>query len=158
MSHQLHLNQQTNMYSFFSVQEKAWHGLGTIIENYPSSAEALKFAGLDFEVIKRPNIHLLDDGSKIISKDSFFTYRRDSGDVLGSKLGKDYEVVQNTDAFAFFDAIVGGDGILYETAGALGKGERIFITAKLPGYISVGQNDLLKSTCFLLPHMMAPPE
>lgn len=149
MSHQLHLNQQTNMYSFFSVQEKAWHGLGTIIENYPSSAEALKFAGLDFEVIKRPNIHLLDDGCKIISKDSFFTYRSDSGDVLGSKLGKDYEVVQNTDAFAFFDAIVGGDGILYETAGALGKGERIFITAKLPGYISVGQNDLIEKYLFL---------
>jgi len=37
-------------------------------------------------------------------------------------VGKDYEVVQNIDAFSFFDAIVGGDGIQYETAGALGKG------------------------------------
>jgi len=30
----------------------------------------------------------------------------------------------------FLDPIAGGDGIQYETAGALGKGERIFITAK----------------------------
>ncbi|MEO7314934.1 MAG: DUF932 domain-containing protein [Ginsengibacter sp.] len=37
-------------------------------------------------------------------------------------VGKDYEVVQNVDAFNFFDAIVEGDGVLYETAGALGKG------------------------------------
>jgi len=31
-------------------------------------------------------------------------------------VGKDYEVVQDTDAFSFFDAIVGGEGIQYETA------------------------------------------
>jgi len=34
-------------------------------------------------------------------------------------VGKDYEVVQNADAFSFFDAIVGGDSIMYESAGAL---------------------------------------
>ncbi len=46
------------------------------------------------------------------------------------------------DAFTFFDAIVGGEsGILYETAGALGQGERIFITAKLPNYIRIGNSD-----------------
>ena len=60
-------------------------------------------------------------------------------------------MVQNRDAFAFFDAIVGGgDGILYETTGALGNaGERIFITAKLPGYIKVGRDDLIEKYIFL---------
>jgi phage/plasmid-like protein (TIGR03299 family) len=64
-------------------------------------------------------------------------------------VGKDYEVVQNVDAFSFFDSIVGGDGIQYETAGALGKGERIFITAKLPNYIKVGKDDLMEQYLFL---------
>jgi phage/plasmid-like protein (TIGR03299 family) len=74
--------------------------------------------------------------------------RTDTEQVLGV-VGKDYEVVQNKDAFSFFDAIVGGDGIIYETAGALGKGERIFITAKLPGYIKVGNSDLIEKYLFL---------
>ena len=56
---------------------------------------------------------------------------------------------QNIDAFSFFDAIVGSDDIQYETAGSLGKGVRIFITAKLPGYIKVGNNDLIEQYLFL---------
>ncbi len=143
MAHQINYNEQTGRHSFFSVKEKAWHGLGQVVTDYPNSREALQFAGLDFEVIKRPNIHRLDNGEEVISETSFFTSRTDNNSILGDKLGADYEVVQNVDAFAFFDAIVGGDGIQYETAGALGKGERIFITAKLPGYIRVGSDDLI---------------
>jgi phage/plasmid-like protein (TIGR03299 family) len=74
--------------------------------------------------------------------------RKDTGSILGV-VGKDYEIVQNADAFAFFDSIVGGDGIQYETAGALGQGEKIFITAKLPGYIRVGNDDLTEKYLFL---------
>ncbi|HYC30491.1 MAG TPA: DUF932 domain-containing protein [Chitinophagaceae bacterium] len=149
MAHSIHFDEQTGKHSFFSVQEKAWHGLGQVVEPYPTSAEALTFAGLDFEVVKRPNIHRLHDGTEITSQTSFFTYRPDTGAVLGDRLGKDYQVVQNTDAFAFFDSIVGGDGIMYETAGALGQGERIFITAKLPDYIRVGNDDLIEKYLFL---------
>lgn len=70
--------------------------------------------------------------------------RTDTEDVLGL-VGKDYTIVQNIDAFSFFDSIVGGgDGVLYETAGALEKGERIFITAKLPDYIRVGREDCIE--------------
>lgn len=154
MSHQIYLNEQTGKHSFFSVKEKAWHGLGQIVDQYPTSTEALKYAGLDYEVT-RENIFTasyhsdgqLMDNSKPV-KTHFATMRRDTGAVLGI-VGKDYEIVQNTDAFAFFDAIVGGEGIQYETAGALGNGERIFITAKLPGYIRVGNDDLIEKYLFL---------
>ncbi|MCW3120511.1 MAG: alpha/beta hydrolase [Flavipsychrobacter sp.] len=149
MAHKINRNEQTGKDSFFSVNERAWHGLGTIVTEYPTSSEALKFAGLDYEVLKRPNIHLLDDGTQKVSKTSFYSYRPDTGAVLGDRLGADYQVVQNVEAFSFFDSIVGGDGIMYETAGALGKGERIFITAKLPDYIKVGKEDLIEKYLFL---------
>lgn len=154
MAHNLFYNTQTGQHSFFSVKEKAWHGLGQIIDQYPTSAEALKFAGLDYEVIREDlyTTSFNSDGqamdfSKRV-KTHFATIRKDTGDILGI-VGKDYQVVQNIEAFGFFDAIVGGDGIQYETAGALGNGERIFITAKLPNYIKVGKEDLIERYLFL---------
>lgn len=149
MAHNINFNEKTGQHSFFSVKQKAWHGLGQIVEGYPNSREALKLAGLDYEVVKLPNIHRLQDGSEIISDTSFFTTRKDTGAILGDRLGADYKIVQNVDAFTFFDSIVGGDGIMYETAGALGKGEKVFITAKLPDYIRVGNDDLIEGYIFL---------
>ena len=152
MAHNLNYNERTGKYSFFSVQQKAWHNLGQVVEQYPTSAEAIKYAGLDFEVIKSPlythgkgvnisNDGEINEGGNILLPDNFATMRTDTNTVFGV-VGKDYQIVQNTDAFTFLDAIVGGgDGILYETAGALGNGERVFITAKLPGYIRVGNGD-----------------
>ena len=51
MAHNINYNEQTGRYSFFSVKEKAWHGLGQIVEQYPTSEEAIKHAGLDYEVV-----------------------------------------------------------------------------------------------------------
>ena len=160
MGHHLNYNEQTGNHSFFSVKEKAWHGLGQIVDQYPTSAEAIQYAGLDYTVEKRPlftnslenELSEIDTGiaaSKITVPNFYATVRNDNNAVLGV-VGKDYEVVQNVNAFEFFDAIVGGgDGILYETAGALGKGERIFITAKLPGYIRVGHQDMIEQYLML---------
>jgi phage/plasmid-like protein (TIGR03299 family) len=157
MAHDINYNIQTEKHSFFSVKEKAWHNLGQIIQDYPTSTEAIKHAGLDYEVEKRKlftpcseeiNIEGEIIHNKIEVPNYFSTIRTDNDAVLGV-VGKDYQIVQNRDAFSIFDSIVGGDGILYETAGALGKGERIFITAKLPDYIRVGKDDLIEKYLFL---------
>lgn len=157
MAHNLNFNEQTGKHAFFSVKEKAWHGLGQIVSDYLTSAEAICFAGLNYRVEKR-KLFTLDNGHRLHNADEpsaslevpkyFATIRTDTEAVLGV-VGRDYEIIQNTDAFSFFDAIVGGDGIQYETAGALGKGERIFITAKLPGYIKVAAKDLIEKYLFL---------
>lgn len=160
MAHQINFNQKTGKHSFMSVKEKAWHGLGQIIDRYPTSSEAIQHAGLDYIVEKRPlftydTANHLGEGSEdiiipeITVPNFFATVRADTEQVLGV-VGNDYEVVQNRDAFSFFDAIVGGgDGIMYETAGALGNGERVFIMAKLPDYIRVGVKDWIEQYLFL---------
>jgi len=161
MAHNLNYNRTTQKHSFMSVKQKAWHGLGQIITNYPTSAEAIKHAGLDYTVEKR-NLFTYGDDTTPETEDNdivmewrldvpnhFANVRTDTEEVLGV-VGRDYNIVQNVDAFAFFDSIIGGkDGILYETAGALGNGERIFITAKLPDYIRVGRNDCIEKYLFL---------
>ncbi len=43
-----------NVQSMFSVREKPWHGLGTIVMEAPASAEALKLAGLHWNVVQEP--------------------------------------------------------------------------------------------------------
>lgn len=155
MAHEINFNQQTGKHSFMSVKERAWHGLGQIIDRYPTSSEAIQQAGLDYIVEKRPlftydTANHLGEGSddmmipEIAVPNFFATVRADTEQVLGV-VGNEYEVVQNRDAFSFFDAIVGGGvGILYETAGALGNGERVFITAKLPDYLRVGAKDWIE--------------
>jgi len=162
MAHNINFNEKTGQHSFFSVKEKAWHGLGQIVEGYPTSKEALELAGLAYTVEKRP-LFTYDTENYSADKEQkdvdiiipeievpnyFATIRTDTDQVLGL-VGNDYKIVQNVDAFTFFDSIVGGDGIMYETAGALGKGEKIFITAKLPDYIRVGKDDLIEKYLFL---------
>src|SRR4029079_16578291 len=110
-------------HSFFSVKEKARHGLGQVVEGYPTSTEALKFAGLDYTVEKR-RLFTFDNENEAANEDTdikipeievpnyFATVRTDNENILGV-VGRDYEVIQNIDAFSFFDTIVGGDGIQY---------------------------------------------
>ena len=159
MSHNLHFNENTGNHSFFSVKEKAWHGLGQIVQQAPTSGEAIGLAGLDYQVIKTPvktapfDLRIEDIGSRVtvqemVVPNHFATVRTDSMQPLGI-VGKDYHIVQNKEAFSFFDSVAMQHQVSYETAGALGRGERIFITAKLPGHIRVGTDDLIEKYIFL---------
>lgn len=142
MAHNINFN--NGKASFVSVREKAWHGLGTVVEEALTSSEAIKHAGLDYDVVKQPVY--LQNGIEV--PDTFANVRADNGEIFGT-VGSRYEILQNRDAFKFFDAIVGEGEAIFQTAGALGKGETIFITAKLPSYITVGKDDLIEQYLFL---------
>ena len=42
-----------NVETMFYVREKPWHGLGTMVQEAPTSADALRLAGLDWTVEAR---------------------------------------------------------------------------------------------------------
>ena len=115
-------NVETMMY----VREKPWHGLGTMVEEAPTSAKALELAGLDWEVQSNP---IYDQYGNEISGYKANTRSSDNS-VLGIVSGK-YNICQNREAFDFTDALI-GEGITYETAGSLRNGKQIWLLGKMP--------------------------
>lgn len=135
MAHNLNFNK--GQYSFFTVKEKPWHGLGQVVQKAPTAAEAIKLAGIDYTVELRE----VKTQHGVIIPNCFAPVRADTNVPFGV-VGSLYNVLQNREAFTFFDAIVGEGAAIYETAGALGEGETVFITAKLPEIIRVGKDEI----------------
>ena len=104
-----------------------WHKRGIQFNGLMNSEQAIESAMLDFFVIKEQ--FLRQDGS--IAKGAFATINTTTNKVLGV-VGSRYEIIQNSKAFLFFDELVGEGAAIYETAGALGDGEKVWLLAKLP--------------------------
>lgn len=118
--------------SMMYVREKPWHGLGTLVAEAPTSADALRLAGLDWEV-KQRNIQVCG-GAKIENYKA--NVRSTDGKVLGVVTDR-YKIVQNSEAFEFTDSLIGGE-VRYETAGSLNGGKKIWLLAKFPEMELVG--------------------
>ncbi|MFY8161984.1 MAG: DUF932 domain-containing protein [Candidatus Kapaibacteriota bacterium] len=143
MAHNLNFNVKKGTHSFASHSQKAWHGLGTIVDHAMTSEEAIKLANLDYEVAKSEVSYADAEGNVCFAKGHYATYRTDNNDYLGMVKSR-YEIVQNKDAFGFFDAIIDSGEAIFETAGVLGNGERIFLCAKLPDDFMVGGEKIEK--------------
>lgn len=115
-----------NVETMFYVREMPWHGLGVRVEEALSSKKALRLSGLDWSVIQKS---ILTSDNELIP--SFKANIRESdGKVLGVVTDR-YKIVQNSEAFAFTDSLV-GEGVTYETAGSLQDGRKVWMLAKLP--------------------------
>jgi phage/plasmid-like protein (TIGR03299 family) len=139
MSHEILIENGKASMMYFG--EVPWHGLGTRLDGPATSAEAITSASLNWKVEKQ-QLYLKDNS---IVKDTFSTTRLDSAGkpvVLGV-VGKNYTVLQNSEAFEFFDSIVGEKKAIYHTAGALLNGKVIWILAKLPEQMRVIGNDIV---------------
>lgn len=163
MAHNLNYNEEKDSYSFVinAGQDKkdiAWHGLGQVYDRPLTVIEALQGANADFNVRKDMMLHVTPEmvdkimkGEPInhlfTKKDIVSTHgvnvREDNLDMLGV-VGSSYTVVQNKTGFEFIDVLcngeVGSEKPFIETAGVLGKGEKIFITAKMPSNLRIGDS------------------
>ncbi len=130
MAHELSI--QNGRAAMMYVDEVPWHGLGTRLDSPATAREAIAAASLDYEVA-------LTD---LFTREGFIipgrkgAIRTDSNDVLGV-VGNSYVPIQNRECFSFLDAVVADGGLRYHTAGALRRGEKIWLLAKLPGHIQV---------------------
>lgn len=123
-----------NVETMFSVRKKPWHGLGTIVMEAPTSADALRIAGLDWNVTQEP---IYTDFSGTI--DGYKANVRDSDKKVLGVVSDRYKVVQNVDAFSFTDELL-GKGVQYETAGSLQEGRKVWLLVRLPReYIIAGE-------------------
>lgn len=125
--------------------EVPWHGLGTPVPKGVTAEQMILAAGLDWKVDLQPA-----RGAKVINKKGEFSRyevvrspRPNTGEteVLLGIVSRRYQPLQNIEAFQFFDPIVGEMQAYFETAGALGEGERIWVMAKLPGAMEIVPGD-----------------
>ncbi len=123
-----------NVESMFYVRETPWHGLGTRVNEAPTSSDALVAAGLDWNVIQEP---IYTDQKELVQ--GYKANIRDKDrQVLGVVTNR-YKIVQNQEAFAFTDALL-GEGVRYETAGSLQGGKKVWMLAHMPHeYIISGE-------------------
>lgn len=123
-----------NVENMFYVRVAPWHGLGTRVGESLCSEEALKVSGLDWKVTQRSI--MTDNYGSIPGYKA--NIRESDNKVLGVVTDR-YRVVQNSEAFAFTDSLL-GEGVKYETAGSLQEGRKIWLLAKLPDkYIIEGE-------------------
>lgn len=109
-----------------------WHGFGTRLTKRMTSEQALSAGGLDWEVKLTDVRAVKEDGKEIECEENRAVVRLDNDSVLGV-VGTSYVPLQNKEAFGFFDTAITERKAIFETVGALGKGERVWMLAKVEG-------------------------
>lgn len=125
--------------------EVPWHGLGKHVPKGVTAAQMIRAADLDWQVELRP----ARGAREINRKKEFSRYEvvrvprpnTKETEVLLGVVTRRYQPLQNLEAFAFFDPIVGEHKAYFETAGALGEGERIWVMAKMPAAMEIVRGD-----------------
>lgn len=123
-----------------SINNNPWIDSGVDVTGLMSTSEALAQSNLDWEVRKQPVFVDYDGGKKKVDN-HYANVRQTDGKTLGI-FSKNYTVLQNRDAFTFFDNIFEKGDAFIERAGSFGKNNaKVWIQAKLPNYMRIGNTD-----------------
>lgn len=159
------------MNDYRNVKGLPWScGIGVDVKNCITAQEVMHKAGLDFKVekcelvakmpfsLKGNNTINEDDGDFAYNgniyrdcPNAYGTYRTDKNIPLGIVKSK-YEVIQNVDAFDFFNDAIGYNKALWQTAGYYGLGHKIFVTAKIAADFEVNGDPIQSYLIFSNSH------
>lgn len=128
--------------------DSPWHGLGVYVgDKNVTSKQAIKAAGLDWQVSKQDLFFLNRKGSQVKVPGEFAIVREDNQKSLGV-VGNVYTPLQNLDAFNFMDEIIGEGRAVYHTAGSLMGGSKIWVLVDMRESAEIVPGDEVKN--FLL--------
>ncbi len=117
----------------FAQRSAPWSGLGTDVRDAADSASVLEKSGLDWLVYQS---QVFTDSGKTIQ--GFRANIRDVDSAILGIVSDKYQIIQNEEAFAFTNNLV-GEGITFETAGSYQGGRRTWIIARMPkDYLAAG--------------------
>lgn len=111
----------------FYCGEVPWHGLGVKLDSPPTVREAIIAAGLDWRVDRKVLV-MQDNPDTVVP--AFATVRDYDASILGV-VGPNYHVLQNEDAFNWFQPYLDSGEVELHTAGSLRKGRHVWILAKI---------------------------
>lgn len=141
MAHQLE--------QMFSVKETPWHGLGRIIQEAPTAEEAIKLAGLDWQVVEQP-IFRAEEGEAYKLIPSHKSVVRASDNSTLGVVSQKFTPLQNSEAFEFFNPFIESGLATFETAGSLRNGKTVWVLARLnKAPIEVGKGDAVNKFLML---------
>lgn len=110
----------------FAVREKSWHGLETLLDEFPTREEGMALAGHNYTMIERP-VYVGEEPGSILDLDTRkrlpgwkAIVREDNGTVL--HVTKDsYTIIPNSVGWDIAEAL-GGEGAKFETGMTLKEG------------------------------------
>tara|TARA_R100001460_G_scaffold4800_1_gene13448 strand:- start:16373 stop:17308 length:936 start_codon:yes stop_codon:yes gene_type:complete len=128
--------------------EVPWHGLGQQVPADLSPQQMMESAGLDWTVEKQTLVTL--EGAEVPEKKALV---RSSDDKVLDIVGKNWNPVQNIEAFEFFDDFVRSGDMQMHTAGSLKGGQIVWGLAKVNDSFELFGGDKVDSyLLFTNPH------
>ena len=115
---------------FFGKREKAWHNIGTVMDAELTATEAVRIADIAFPIEKWPVVAVNPADDSLIDTPNFAVVREPTHDDpqhrILSIVGKEWTPIQAWDLAKMLDPI--SKEYPVETIGALGHGEKIFMS------------------------------
>lgn len=151
MAHELEMVNGEAQMAYRKSQGLPWHGLGTPVNDNMSPQEMMQAAGLDWSV-EEVECFAPWKGENIATGTKALI-RSTDGKVL-TQVGKNWNPVQNSDAFDFFTEFVSNGDMQMDTAGSLKDGKLVWAMADVNDGFSLFNGDEVNGyLLFSNPHM-----